>query len=208
MTVSTQEYQLLTRRSRRSLPNDPKNMKKTTNAASAIFYFLLSRQSFNKSPRERFRWARMLRPSISPESEFSRASCGVLSRPNLVGVVWIEQQALAMSPGLESRFNELQKSAVALLASLERGPTSVIEQTKINGEFGLLLYGLFTPPPAYFSSVVRQTEITRYSDITKNSRSNQKIGPPRRYRSVPSRRIQQRSNLNPVFDVGPVRQRI
>jgi hypothetical protein len=90
-------------------------------------------------------------------------------------VVWIDEHARDVAR-LEARFNDSVKIGGGLLASLDKGTSLVLEQTKINGEVWLPSYAEVHAAARIVFIKVRQNEIDRYSEY-KKFQVETKIGP-------------------------------
>jgi hypothetical protein len=157
------------------LASDPKKQEKEDEREQASISDFLRVESFTNPRRERFRGQDVIVFDFGPNPDYKPRKLAESIAQKLVGVVWIDEQARDVAR-LEARFSDTVKIGGGLLASLDRGTSLVLEQTRINGEVWLPSYTEVHAAARLVFVKVKQNEIDRYSDY-KKFRVETKIGP-------------------------------
>jgi hypothetical protein len=157
------------------LANDPKKQEKEEDQQQTQISDFLRAESFTNPRRERFRGQDVIVFDFGPNPGYKPRNLAESIVQKLAGVVWIDEEARDVAR-LEARFTDTAKIGGGLLASLQKGSSLVLEQTKINGEVWLPSYAEVHAAARVVFIRVRQNEIDRYSDY-KKFRIETKIGP-------------------------------
>ncbi len=157
------------------LANDPKKQEKENEDQQTQISDFLRAESFTNPRRERFRGQDVIVFDFGANPAYKPRKLAESIVQKLAGVVWIDEQARDVAR-LEARFNDTVKIGGGLLASLDKGASLVLEQTKINGEVWLPSYAEVHAAARIVFIKVRQNEIDRYSDY-KKFQVETKIGP-------------------------------
>ncbi|HUI57408.1 MAG TPA: hypothetical protein VLY04_20670 [Bryobacteraceae bacterium] len=116
--------------------------------------------------RERFRGHDVIAVDFGPNPEYKPKKMieGIIQK--LMGVVWIDEQALDVVR-LEGHFADTAKIGGGVLAAIDKGSSFVFEQAKMNDEVWLPVYAEFHVAGRFLVIKARANEIDRYSDYKK-----------------------------------------